>query len=50
MAGPTPGPGLVATAGLVQSIPTREPNFDPRIETICFRMWHATISLCCGFE
>lgn len=32
----TAGPGRVAYAGLQQSKPTREPNFDPRKETMCF--------------
>ena len=32
----TAGPGRVAYAGLQQSNPTRDPNFDPRKETICF--------------
>lgn len=36
--GPTPGPGRVVTAWLVHSIPTREPNLDPRKDTMCFRM------------
>ena len=29
------GPGRVAYAGLQQSRPTREPNLDPRRETMC---------------
>ena len=33
--GPTAGPGRVVYAGLQQSMPTREPNFDPRRETMC---------------
>lgn len=33
--GPIAGPGRVAYAGLQQSIPTREPNFEPRKETMC---------------
>lgn len=33
---PAPGPGRVACEGLQQSIATREPNLDPRRETICF--------------
>ena len=32
------GPGRVADAGLQQSMPTREPNLDPRRETMCF-LW-----------
>lgn len=32
---PTPGPGWVAYAGLQQSIPTRDPNLEPRRETMC---------------
>lgn len=38
MPGPTPGPGRVVTAWLVHSIPTREPNLEPRRDTMCFRM------------
>lgn len=30
-----PGPGRVATLGSLQRIPTREPNLDPRSETMC---------------
>lgn len=33
---PVPGPGRVAWDGLQQSIATREPNLEPRRETICF--------------
>ena len=33
--GPTAGPGRVVYAGLQHSIPTREPNLDPRRETMC---------------
>lgn len=31
-----PGPGRVAWDGLQQSIATRDPNFEPRSETMCF--------------
>lgn len=31
----TPGPGRVMDAGLQQSIATREPNLEPRRETMC---------------
>lgn len=46
MLGPTPGPGRVVTAWLVHSIPTREPNLEPLSETMCLRIWDATISRC----
>jgi len=32
---PVPGPGRVVWDGLQHSIATRDPNFDPRRETIC---------------
>ena len=35
MGTPAGGPGRVEYAGLVQSIATREPNFEPRRETMC---------------
>lgn len=31
----TPGPGRVTEAGLQQSMATREPNLEPRRETMC---------------